>query len=63
MTRTEYFEQLLERFEKHIEAKDYRTETEIKDGILNWIENNPLPDPDEDENGGYEGDGNFAPNH
>lgn len=61
MNRQEYFDHLLELFEKHIEAKDIRTEYEIQDSILHFIEENPVPEIDGE--GEYLGDGIFADNH
>ena len=46
MTRNKYFNELLEKFERHIEATDARTEWEIQVDILNFIEKNRLPDED-----------------
>lgn len=62
MTRNEYFDHLLDMFSKHIESKDSRTEYEIQCSILNFIETRFLQ-PEDDENGGYLGDGKFADNH
>lgn len=38
MTRDEFFEELLDLFEKHIEATDARTENEYKEMILEFIQ-------------------------
>lgn len=59
--RNQYFETLLEMFSSHIEASDYRTECELKEKILTYIEENPVPEYDGYDP--YEGDGNFAENH
>ena len=40
MNREEYFEQLLEMFEKHIQATDLRSEHEIEEQIFAFIDNN-----------------------
>lgn len=61
MNRQEYFDRLLEMFEKHIEATDLRTESEIQDSILHFIEENQVPEIDGE--GEYLGDGVFAKNH
>lgn len=61
LSREEYFEELLNLFTKHIEANDFRTETEIKEKIFGFIEENMLPDADYE--GHYDGDGVFAANH
>lgn len=59
--RSDYFESLLEMFTKHIEASDPRTEWELQNQILTFIETNELPEADYE--GPYEGDGKFAENH
>lgn len=59
--RKEYFQTLLNLFEQHIEATDERTEYELEEKILTFIENNSVPEYD--GNDPYEGDGNFAENH
>ncbi len=61
MTREKYFDVLLEMFEQHIEATDARTEYEIQEKILTFIEENNVPEPDYE--GDYLGDGVFADNH
>lgn len=38
--RNEFFEQLLDLFSKHMEARDICEECEIKEEILNYIETN-----------------------
>lgn len=48
-------------FEQHIQANDIRTEYEIQEKILTFIEENIVPEPDYE--GDYLGDGNFADNH
>jgi len=42
MDREEYFNRLLELFEKHIEAKTEGEEDLIKSMVLTFIEKNPL---------------------
>jgi hypothetical protein len=61
MTRSNYFETLLDMFEQHIQATEIRTEYEIQEKILTFIEENNVPEPDYE--GDYLGDGNFADNH
>jgi len=63
MTRSQYFEELLDMFSTHIETRDYRTECEIQDKILTFIEENKVPEEGGDGYDPYEGDGNFAANH
>lgn len=61
MTRSNYFATLLDLFSSHIEATDERTEYEIQEKILTFIEENPVTEYDGHDP--YEGDGNFAENH
>lgn len=63
MRRQKYFDELLDMFMQHIEEKDYRTELEIQEKILTFIEENPIPEEDGDMYDPYLGDGNFADNH
>lgn len=63
MTRQQYFDQLLEMFEQHIEATHYPDEYNIQENILSFIEKTPVPEEDGDGYDPYEGDGKFASNH
>lgn len=63
MRRQKYFDELLEMFTEHIEAKSYPDEYEIQEKILTFIEKNPVPEEDGDGYDPYLGDGVFADNH
>lgn len=48
MTRNTYFSHLLDLFSSHIEATDPRTEYELQEKILSFIEENNVPSHDEE---------------
>lgn len=48
MRRKDYFGTLLALFSQHIEATDERTEYEIQEKILTFIEENEVPAVEED---------------
>lgn len=47
--RNQYFETLLSLFSQHIEETDERKEHEIKEKILSFIEENPIPEYEKTE--------------
>lgn len=62
MTRSEYFQNLLDKFQEHIEANDIRREWELECEILDFIENNGVPEPP-DGLPAEAFEGGFADNH
>jgi hypothetical protein len=62
MTRSQYFGHLQDLFTEHIEANDIRREWELEAEILDFIENNAVPEPP-DGLAPEAFEGGFADNH